>query len=204
MVRLPVLSDPPREGEAAFAGAELLAFRCTHCGHCCTDTVVPVTAVDVLRIVRATGLRADKIVSFYAPGAFTDGGRGQAFARLDVGPRVMALAQTGGRVCKFHLADRCTVYDDRPVVCRTFPFSVERDEGGRVSRLATNGGVDCRYELDGAVDWREIQRACAREARQDRGWIQLVDAWNEGWSGGTRAEFLAFVGLGGKTRDKTR
>jgi Fe-S-cluster containining protein len=185
MVRLPVVSDVP----------DAVTFRCTDCGNCCTETVVPVTTVDVLRVARATGLRPDKIVSFYAPGSFVDGGRGLPFAALDVGPRVMGLAQTGDRRCKFHRSDRCTVYDVRPVVCRTFPFSIDEEAG-----LRMNEGVDCRYERDGVVDVAQVVRACRREGRQDVAWRRVIDAWNEQWAGGGRSEFLSFVGLGAPHR----
>src|SRR5688572_1074121 len=120
----------------SFWGAKYLGFRCSHCGHCCRDTIVPVTGSDVARLREGTGLSVARIVSFFAPDEFEDEGDGLTFIDLDVGRRTMGLRRAHdpkGDRCAFFQGDRCSVYEHRPTTCRLWPFTVRFDERGRIS-----------------------------------------------------------------------
>lgn len=204
MVRLPVLSSDRPATRAKHVrrirGARYLGFRCTHCGNCCVDTIVPVTAEDVQRLARGTGLGAEQIVAFYAGDEFDDGGEGLSFAELDIGPRILGLRrrldpERDEEACRFFQHDRCTVYADRPITCRLWPFSLGFDEAGQVNRLELNDSVECQYALDGAIDLPALKRDWQHDDEQDDRWQRTIARWNQRHRGGTRREFLAYVGL---------
>jgi hypothetical protein len=101
-----------------------IGFSCTACGTCCrTDATDPgyvmVSCGEVRAIMAATGLPWDRIVEPY-PEALDDGdGR-----RYTLGWCV----RRDGTACRFLEAGRCSVYADRPWICRTYPFMLDGDE----------------------------------------------------------------------------
>jgi Fe-S-cluster containining protein len=197
-LRLPVVAPRPR----AYWGAKYLAFRCTECGNCCTETIVPVTGDDVRRLCAGTGLPAERVVTFYGGDEFEDGGEGLAFVDLAAGPRTMGLRRRRARVngqdadvCRFFRDGRCSVYPHRPITCRLWPFSLSLDDRGRPTRLELNDAVACPYRMDGAVDQAALVADWREDDAQDARWRRTVDAWNRRHAGGTPQAFLAFAGL---------
>ena len=73
-------------------------FKCVSCGNCCRFRVTPLLAGDVVRLESA-GLSG-----------FADRYGGEA-----------CMKRVRGR-CMFLKDDRCSVYEHRPRVCRSFPF----------------------------------------------------------------------------------
>ncbi len=113
---------------------EELRFNCTRCGNCCTDkdTIVNVTYLDILRL--KTGLKLDQketleIIGFYVFNKkLTEG----TLEKMVVSPieTERGLAFTGLiknnlGACYFYdkKKSKCLIYDIRPMLCRTFPFS---------------------------------------------------------------------------------
>jgi Fe-S-cluster containining protein len=181
-----------------FKGRRYLGFRCTDCGNCCTQTIVPVNATDVARLVEGTGLAVHKIVAFHAKDDFSSGADDLAYAVLDEGPRVMCLRRREteeGDPCRFYGEGACTVYEHRPVTCRLWPFDVTVDASGRLAQLAVNDAVPCPYELDGDVAEQSIVSTWEQSERQDDRWHRQVAAWNRTRGGGTKRQFLAYLGF---------
>lgn len=87
---------------------EGLRFGCTRCGRCCTiPGHVWVDDEEVTRLAERLGLARDE---FH-----------RRFLRR-VGSR-LSLTEKGRHECIFWSADAgCSVYEDRPRQCRTFPF----------------------------------------------------------------------------------
>ena len=87
-----------------------LCFSCTQCGNCCTGSpgVVWVTDEEIAEIARITGKTVGEIRLFHT--------------RI-VGGRVSLREHPNGD-CTFFDPEhrRCTVYEARPVQCRTWPF----------------------------------------------------------------------------------
>ncbi len=102
---------------------------CGPCGRCCRDFVVPLSGLDLWRLVRSQRLAPeDFTVSFPAkePSA-------QSFILEPAGPHLLlGLDKRGafavGRPCVFLLEldglSRCGVHADRPVVCRAYPMAL--------------------------------------------------------------------------------
>jgi len=85
-------------------------FRCTLCGNCCRFRTTPLTGEDVRRL---------------------EGAGYKDFAEASGEPR---MRRTNGK-CVFLKDDKCTVHDNRPDVCRDFPFF--REFGIGYARRAT-------------------------------------------------------------------
>ena len=124
--------DPLRARRPKFNGEKFLKFRCTECGNCCSDTIVPITHEDVARMMKGTGLKAMDIATFYKSSDFDDGGEGLQFVNLDGGRRTLGLRKRFDKEndrdsCAFFKGDRCSVYEHRPVTCRVWPFTLRFD-----------------------------------------------------------------------------
>ncbi|AUX09143.1 hypothetical protein AArcSl_1514 [Halalkaliarchaeum desulfuricum] len=158
---------------------ESIGFECTRCGGCCTaeDTDVdrePHTATvfpDEVRRLQATGDREwgeiarpmpygiDGVASGGddAPNGATREPTGETFE--------WALAVDGCGDCVFYTKDEdgvgaCTVHEARPLVCRTYPFSLDvlSDRGEEEAVVERDGSV-LAHECAGLG--RDISRADA-------------------------------------------
>ena len=189
-----------RRAKRNFKGAKYLNFRCTDCGNCCSDTIVPITGQDVQRLMKGEKLKATDILEFYKSDEFDDGGEGLHFAELDEGRKVMGLqkrwdAENGRDACKFFKNNRCSVYESRPVTCRVWPFTLRFDDKGRITSLSINDTLACPYELDGHNSPQKVAADWNWDDRQDETWEKAVKAWNKRHAGGSRREFLKFIGV---------
>ena len=115
---------------------EELRFVCNRCGKCCTDkdTIVNITYLDILRL--KTGLNLDlkemlEIIGFYV---FNKKVTEETLDKMVVSPieSEKGLAFTG--LLKNELGEcyfydkkktKCLIYNIRPMLCRTFPFSFD-------------------------------------------------------------------------------
>lgn len=106
-----------------------VGFECTRCGECCTaDGDQPHTATvfpDELRTLQATSGRKWTDVARPMPYGLDEDGEGETFE--------WALQVDGCGDCVFYEeADgigACTVHEDRPLICRTYPFSLSVGDG---------------------------------------------------------------------------
>lgn len=85
-----------------------LCFQCTGCGGCCTGApgTVYVTAAEIDRLSSALNLRrADFVAEYLYP--YRDS---------------YSIREKDNYDCFLLKDGKCTVYEDRPRQCRTFPF----------------------------------------------------------------------------------
>ena len=119
--------------EAALADAvESVGFECTRCGACCRgeadDPHVATAFPDEVRRLQAATGGGWRDVARPVPFGLDDDGTGETFE--------WALAVDDCGDCAFYDdggpddQGSCTVHPDRPLICRTYPFSV--DVGGTV------------------------------------------------------------------------
>jgi Fe-S-cluster containining protein len=181
----------------------LLAFRCTGCGNCCKDPLLPLTDADVKRISQRTGESAEEFVRWVDKNGIEMDDEPEGFVSLRQGKRVMVLRH-GRRGCRYLGEDnRCTIYTSRPLGCRIFPFDPVFKKDGKLRHLTLIQATDCKYELDGKNDVNEMRKLndryeAATEAYQDK-----IADWNKkqrsrklsGRAPESARRFLEYLGL---------
>jgi len=185
------------------SGKRLLKFRCTGCGNCCRDPLLPLTDRDLLRIVERTGQSPAELVRFVSRYDIDMDDEPEAFARLRQGKRVMVLGHRRG-ACQF-LADdgACKIYSFRPLGCRIFPFDPKFSKSGALKRLRLIQATDCRYALDGKNYIDSIRELHGRHQRDTERYHAKIADWNRiqnqrlraGSAAQHASEFLAFLGF---------
>lgn len=100
-----------------------IGFSCIRCGECCRDTgesapIVMAGPGEIRRITSASGREWSEVAEPYPE--FIDAGNETEFT---LG---WCLKRVGGR-CTFFSDNGCAVYQERPWICRTYPFMLDGD-----------------------------------------------------------------------------
>ncbi|HYO95113.1 MAG TPA: YkgJ family cysteine cluster protein [Polyangiaceae bacterium] len=185
------------------APVELLRFRCTGCGNCCRDPLLPLTDSDLARISEHTGDAPADIVRFIDKDAIDLDNEPEAFVSLRQGRRVMVLRHQLGACRYLGDEDRCRIYAARPLGCRIFPFDPSYDRRGKLKRLKLIDATDCKYELDGSNDPCDLKQLHAEYQTATQAYQRKIAEWNRrqqrrrraGNTTETTAQFFAFLGL---------
>lgn len=154
-------------------------FECKGCARCCREYTIALTTYDVLRLKRATGRTSGELVgggtvrisrmSFkkaFGFGPVADMLDIVGVSRNDVVPVAMLGFQkerSGGNACEFLTEPEggkrlCTIYEDRPGMCRLHPLGCMTIGGRRKwfyrrPLCETGGGQDWTVE-----DWIKESR----------------------------------------------
>jgi Fe-S-cluster containining protein len=109
-----------------------LSFTCTRCGACCTGApgYVWVTPEEIARLAGSRGEAIDAFSTRYV---------------RRVGSRYSLIEKPGGDCVFWDSKAGCTVYEARPVQCRTWPFWEEN--------------------VETPEDWRRTTEACPGSGR---------------------------------------
>jgi len=186
-----------------------LKFRCTGCGNCCKEPLLPLTRADLLRIIARTGDDSAEIVQWVDRNGIDMDDEPEAFVMLRQGKRVMVLRHQRGRCRYLGVDERCTIYRSRPLGCRVFPFDPDFSSRGKLLRLRLNEeATECPYELDGSNRIDDLRRLNENYDSGTSEHQEFVTAWNRlqrarrrtGKAAGTGAEFLAFLGAAPRSK----
>jgi Fe-S-cluster containining protein len=186
-----------------FPGHTFLKFRCTGCGNCCRDPLLPLTDEDVRRISRRTGDRPRDIVTWVDRHGIDMDDEPEAFVRLRQGKRVMVLRHAKGG-CRYLGEDaRCTIYSSRPLGCRVYPFDPDFTRSGKLRRLTIVKATPCPYERDGKTNITDLRSLQYRYLDAHDAYNDKVAEWNarqerrirKGGAAETAEEFFVFLGL---------
>lgn len=101
-----------------------IGFGCQRCGACCRrvaedSNLVIVSPAEVRAIMAATGRAWDDIAEPYPE--FIDAGGGGEYTLA------WCIRRTDD-ACIFLRDGRCSIYDHRPWICRTYPFMLHDDD----------------------------------------------------------------------------
>ena len=184
-------------------GEKYLKFRCTGCGNCCKEPLLPLTDSDIRRIVRHTGEAVTELVRWVDRNGIDMDDEPEAFVTLRQGKRVMVLRHTSGRCHYLGPDDRCTIYGQRPLGCRIFPFDPTFTDGGKLRRLKLIPATECKYELDGDNEVGSMQALHTKHLSTTNAYQAKVADWNQrqaarrqsGKKAQTAAEFFDFLGI---------
>lgn len=185
------------------SGERFFKFRCTGCGNCCKDPLLPLTDRDVVRIRERTGASPESFVRWVDRNGIDMDDEPEAFVRLRQGKRVMIMRQGSGGCHFLGSDDRCTIYNHRPLGCRIFPFDPSYGKQGQLVRLKLIPATECLYELDGDNDPAAVQKLHGRHDGATTRYHSRVAVWNLEQSRRVRAgravqtarDFLTFLGV---------
>lgn len=123
-----------------------LAFTCTRCGACCTGAPGYVW-VDAGQIAALAHFRGESIPDF-----------SRHFVRR-VGVRLSLIERSNGDCVFWDRKAGCTVYEARPVQCRTWPFWFDNietpDDWARTCQVCPGAGQGVWHSLDSIVEAAE-------------------------------------------------
>jgi Fe-S-cluster containining protein len=182
---------------------DLLKFRCTGCGNCCKEPLLPLTHEDLTRLVLHTGQDAMKLVRFVSRDEINMDDEPEGFALLRQGRRAMVLRHARGGCLYLGEDNRCTVYSHRPLGCRIFPFDPTFSKSGRLIRLQLIQATDCPYETDGHNSIKDLEKLNQRyDSAMTRYHARIAD-WNDrqrrrkrlGRPARSARRFLEFLGV---------
>lgn len=184
-------------------GERFLKFRCTGCGNCCKDPLLPLTDQDIIRITQRIGVEPETFVRWVDRNGIDMDDEPEAFVRLRQGKRVMVMRQGRGGCHFLGKDDRCTIYSSRPLGCRIFPFDPTFSKQGKLRRLKLIQATDCLYELDGKNDPNQIRELHQRHEGATGAYHERIAEWNgeqtkrvrQGKRAQTAREFLTFLGV---------
>ena len=167
---------------------------CTKAGACCHGNIVPVTDADVRRLMQATGLPAAAIVRLYSVTDLDyDGDR--SWIRFSYGRRLLGLKKRG-EACRFlNQYGLCTVYNSRPMTCRTFPYMVYFDANGRPEPLQRNTASGCCARVGPAWPRKQLLTDARQEDAEDARFFSQLRRWEKRGSRGGKRGLLRFLGL---------
>lgn len=135
----------------------LPAFRCARCAKCCRasfgDNTVTVFPGEIRVIMAATDREWLDVVQPEEDGDEDEYGNRQAFE--------WALRKKQNGDCIFLEEGRCTIYEARPFICRTYPFYLE---DGRVG-AGDCDGRDCE-KMSGLEAQAMAEQLIARSVRE--------------------------------------
>jgi hypothetical protein len=61
--------------------------------------------------------------------------------------------------------------------------------------MAINGTLPCPYEMDGNNSPQKVASDWNWDDRQDDWWEEKVNGWNKKHAGGSRKQFLKYIGV---------
>jgi Fe-S-cluster containining protein len=194
---------PSSRARPSAKGAEFLSFRCTGCGNCCKEPLLPLTDADAKRIARRTGDRPSEFIRWVDKDGIDMDDEPEAFVTLRQGKRVMVLRHENGG-CRYLGGDnRCTIYTSRPLGCRVYPFDPDFTKDGNLKRLKIVKATECPHEMDGENDAETLRELDGKYQQAHWDYNDKVAEWNReqqsrkraGKAARTASEFLAFLGL---------
>jgi len=165
--------------------APRVRFRCVLCGECCRRYWVPVTHVDVARIMKHTGLRPRDFLALFHKDMASDWE--YPTVKLRGGEYYVILRKRLDGTCVFNkwVGDKliCSIQEFKPNTCRFYPFLYWIEEGvvkfqvfdgaiGYCPGLGRGGYYGFKVEVRAAV---ELSEAKARFRDVIGEWNRLVD-----------------------------
>ena len=137
---------------------------------CCSNVNIALPPYDLLRLRKRLGLAADEFIKQY--------GEIQVLDKTLFPVVTLKMRDDEKRSCPFVTPQGCTVYEDRPNICRYYPVGM-----ATLRKLDAEGGKDEFYFMtkeDHCKGFEEDRQWTIGEWRQDQG-ADLYDEMNRGW-----------------------
>lgn len=180
--------------------SKLLKLDCGQCTSCCRDIQVDITDTDLKRLVKLTGISADRLVKLYGHNKDDKDIEGD-WINLSYGKRAIVLNKKRNGDCFFLGQDKgCIAYKARPMTCRIFPVCVVYDEDHDIvdlekSEVITDKTITCKSSHGRGQTYDNFM-STARQARKEHAlFIKKIDEWDNLSDRGNKNDFLRFLGF---------
>ncbi len=181
--------------------SDLLKIRCAQCGQCCCDPVIEMTHHDLRRLVKHTGLPAEKLSAFYSNSILESDIDDDGWVKLSYGKRKMGLRKKQDGACMFLSKERqCIAYEARPISCRVFPIDVILDEDNKIidlelSDVVVEKFIDCKHYRGKAASHKKFMLNANMSQDETASYWKKVEKWNKHPEIGRKTDFLKFMGF---------
>ncbi|MFH1222232.1 MAG: YkgJ family cysteine cluster protein, partial [Candidatus Micrarchaeota archaeon] len=146
-------------------------MNCLRCGKCCTQFGVCITPFDLLRLQEATGKPASAFVSLVVDRQERE--RKEPAILIDGSYWLLTLARDAKEVCCFYTGKGCSVYGDRPILCRCYPF-VWR---GKLKPLKSRACIAIWNPNE--KEAKEYEQDAKQYAKEIRAYRIIAKEWNK-------------------------
>ncbi len=173
-------------------------ISCGGCAACCKEVIAVVTDADIRRICKHTGLEPLKFIKLYSPSQLELPPHQDGWIKMKEGRRMFGLKQPKGKCIFLGKRNRCTIYEARPMICRTFPFVLYFNSKGEVISIdshknANDGGAGCEAVLKLNHPEKKLEQDTKQESKEDLAFWKKIKLWNTGQRKRTQEELLLFL-----------
>lgn len=137
---------------------------------CCSNVNIALPPYDLLRLRKRLGLQADEFIRKY--------GEIQILDKTLFPVVTLRMRDDEKKSCPFVTPEGCTIYEDRPNICRYYPVGM-----ATLRKFDAEGGKDEFYFMtreDHCKGFEEDKQWTIAEWRADQG-ADLYDEMNRGW-----------------------
>jgi len=171
---------------------EQFKFTCIRCGNCCTDktTVVNLTYLDILRIKNGLELNLEEVLEIVGFYILTLERTENATKKMvlspietEKGPAYVGLIKNSKGDCLFYdeKKKKCSIYDLRPIFCRTFPFSFGYNIEDKLKIIYTEKAKQYCLGISNdapVIDfnyWWDLGKKAVEDLKKNQ---SLIEIWN--------------------------
>ncbi len=176
-----------------------LRFECTRCGNCCTDkdTLVNLTYLDIIRIKKGLKLELKEILNLigfyiYENKITNDDKEKMVIEPIETekGLAFIALRKSSLGGCYFYNSTqkKCLIYNLRPMLCRTFPFTFgilnekSNEDKNKIDLFYTEKGkhycpgISDEAPLISVQKWKNLGQITLEELEKN---YKVIKEWND-------------------------
>ena len=159
-------------------------MNCMRCGRCCTSFGVCITPFDIERISQATGM--DPILFVMAIPEPPEREREEPAVLINGKKSLIVLRWSRENICAFYSATGCKIYENRPMLCRTYPFNLDKNK-----KLVNMNSRACpkKWTPESKRGYLEDLKKYKKEIEA---YQKIAGEWNAK-DGGTLRSFLDFA-----------
>ncbi len=172
-------------------GTKTVRFKCHRSLHCCIDVIALPTPWDAICIIKATGLKPLEFLEFITPDQISEVEEDDpTWLRCNGQRYVMALQRKPEYGCCFLDRDArgCAIYEDRPILCRLFPFKLQETRDGQFRGFTVHKDVCCPVNQNGVFDTAPLHALYLEDTKHHDDYATMVKVFNRRAEPNTRPE----------------
>jgi Fe-S-cluster containining protein len=162
-----------------FKKENVLNFSCQSCGNCCRFFSVNITHLDIKRILEnRPDLKATDFVDFKAS---IDKNDNEAFIST-AGKKELVLKKKNkeSNECIFLENNKCSIHSFKPLVCKVWPFSLEKGNITWIKEHLSFIRNTCKHKMiEGSNDSESLKILIKEHYKERKIFSKLIEIWNK-------------------------